>query len=204
MATINEEKLEEIKKYYKSGLSANDISKEIGVSIDAVYYFFRKYKIPRRTPGEVNELIFENKSPSFRLKESLSLEEEKLKIAGIMLYWGEGSKWEGEKIVDFANSDEYMIKVFLNFLRKVCGIDENKLRVYLYCYANQNPEKLKEFWSKKIKIPLKKFIKPYVRKDFKYSKSNKMKNGLIHIRYNDKKLLMLIRNWMEELSKSYS
>ncbi|MCK4539960.1 helix-turn-helix domain-containing protein [Candidatus Parcubacteria bacterium] len=198
MATIKEKKFNIIKEYYDSGLSAKDIAEKLGVSIDAVYYFFRKYKIKRRNRSEVRNLIYKKQKPSFKLKTNLSEEEKKLKVAGVMLYWGEGSKWSGEKIIDFANSDIEMIKVFLNFLRIICSVKEKKLRVYLYCYANQNPQFLMKHWSKITNISIKQFTKPYIRKDYDKNKIGKMKYGLIHVRYADKKLLNLIRSLIKE------
>jgi len=203
MATIKDNKLPEIKKLYKLGYSANDIAKKLGVSIDAVYYFFRKHDIPRRGPKENIAIQFERKAPSFKVKENLNKEEQLLKQSGVMLYWGEGSQWPGEKIVDFANSNTQMIKIFLEFLRKICGINEKKLRAYLYCYSNQNPEELIKYWSKITNIPQKQFTKPYVRQMYNESKTGKMKYGLIHIRYNDKKLLLLIKKWISEYSEKY-
>lgn len=91
-----------------------------------------------------------------------------------------------------------MILIFLRFLRDICGIDESKLRVYLYCYADQKIGRLISFWSKITGIPSSQFTKPYVRNDFNPQKSGKMKYGLLHIRYGDKKLLDLIRRWIED------
>ena len=198
MATIQEKKFNIIKKYYDSGLSAKDIAKKFKVSIDAVYYFFRKHKIKRRNRSEVRNLIYKKQKPSFKLKINLSGEEKELKISGAMLYWGEGSKWPGEKIVDFANSDIEMIKVFLKFLRVICGVKEEKLRVYLYCHSNQNSQFLIKHWSKITNIPIKQFTKPYIKKEYNKNKTGKMKYGLIHIRYADKKLLDFMRNLIKE------
>jgi predicted DNA-binding protein YlxM (UPF0122 family) len=168
MATISKNKLAQIKKYYSSGYCAKDIANELGVSIHAVYYFLRKHNIDRRGREEAKNLSYERQDASYTLKKNLSSHEKKLKVAGIMLYWGEGSKWAGEKIIDFANSDLGMIKVFLNFLRKICGVKEEKLRVYLYCYSNQNPSKLIDYWSKQTNISKKQFTKPYMcGKDYK-------------------------------------
>ena len=50
----------------------------------------------------------------------------------------------GKDMVDFANSDKDMIIMFMQFLRKVCGVDEKRLRVYSYFYSNQNIEKTEE------------------------------------------------------------
>ena len=189
------------KLYLSDNFSAREIGERLNVSIDAVFYFLRKNKIPRRNATESNNARFTRKVPSFKIKKNLSANEKILKAIGVTLYWGEGSKWDGEKIVDFANSDSEMITVFMNFLRNICGINEKKLRVYLYCYADQKPKELENFWSKLAGIPKKYFYKPYVRKDFRAEKSGKMKNGLIHIRYNDKKLLLLLREWIKEVIK---
>lgn len=203
MATINKKHSSLIKSWYNQGLGVREICERLNVSIDAGYYFFRKNNIKRRNRSENRAIQFERKKPSFKLRSNLTIEEKKLKIAGIMLYWAEGSKWSGEKNIDFANSDFAIIKIFLDFLRRICRIDEKKLRIYLYCYSNQNPNQLIEFWAKCTKISKRQFTKPYIRRDFKRSKKEKMKNGLIHVRYYDKKLFTLIMQWISEYAKKY-
>lgn len=107
-----------------------------------------------------------------------------------MLYWAEGGK-KGINSVDFANSDPNMIKMFLKFLRNIYNIKEDKLRVYLFSYPNQSTKLLINYWSSLTSIPVSQFSKPYIS-----SKGgtihDKMKHGLIHIRYHDKRLLQLI------------
>lgn len=121
-----------------------------------------------------------------------------MKSMGVTLYWGEGYKAGQAHGIDFANSDIKMIQVFLKFLREICGVDEKRLRIYLYCYSNQNPPGLVRFWSKVTGVPKDQFTKPYIRKDFRLEKKDKMPYGLIHIRYSDKKLFLLIKKWIEE------
>jgi len=192
--------------YFKNGLSAADIAKLFNRSIGAVYRFMERSKLPRRLANETNNLKYEKKELSFKIKKRLTTNDKKLKIAGIMLYWAEGYKNLAKSArggtIDLANSDPQMIKVFLKFLREICGIKEDKLRVQLYCYANQNVDYLKRFWSKLTKISTAQFIKPYVREDFKIEKIGKMKYGLVHIRYSDKKLFLQIKKWTENYLKS--
>lgn len=206
MPAITDDKLEIVKKmYYQKGFSAREIAKEFSVSIDAVYYFMRRNALMRRSLSEQNAILFYRKKPSFKLiKRKLSRKEEALKNLGIMLYWCEGSKWPGEQQVDFVNSDPEMIRIFLKFLREICGIKEKKLRVLLYCYSNQNVENLIEFWSNLTTISKLQFTKPYIRKDFNPNKIGKMPYGLIHIRYCDKKLLIIIREWIENLKQNWA
>jgi len=165
----------------------------------------RKHGLKRRLSVETNDLIYEKQKLSYRLKKNLTREEEKLKIAGLMLYWAEGAKSQKvlgtnrkRHMINLANSDPEMIKLFLKFLREICWVDENRLRVNLYCYANQNVDSLKRYWHNVTDIPLSQFIKPYIRKDFLPEKKDKMKYGLVHIVYSDKKLFLQIEDWIKE------
>lgn len=146
--------------YYKEQLSIREIARKIGVSQWKVIHFMKKNKLPRRSFREANKIKFERKERSFNPKDRLSTKERDLKIAGIMLYWTEGAKINPERrwyTLDFSNSDPRMVKLFLKFLREICGINEQKLRVYLYCYANQRCGKINklleqsyEYFSKTI------------------------------------------------------
>ena len=103
-----------------------------------------------------------------------------------MLYYGEGAKTG--TTVDFANSDCRTVKLFLKFLRKVCRVNEKKLRYYLYCFSDQDPEKLIGYWSSQLNAQRGQFTKPYIRSALNRGKRI-MLNGVIHVRYSDKKLM---------------
>lgn len=179
---------------YRCGYSAKDISLKLGFGIKKAYSVLKKNGIPIRNAAENNKLQFLKKPATFYIKKRLSISEERLKVAGTMLYWAEGYK---KNYVDFANSDSEMIKIFLKFLRDICRIDESKLKMYLYCHSNQDIGEIKKFWSELAGIPLAQFTKPYI-KNGENDKINKMKHGLIHIRYYDKKLLDVIKNWIKK------
>lgn len=191
---ISEDKKSLVHKlYYESKYSMSQIAKEFGVSLDSVVSFMRRNKMVRRTPAETNAIQYQRKAPSFtkNLADKNSVE---LQAILAMLYWGEGYKGSVKlpaRQLDFANSDPDMIRVFLSCLRKLYKLKDDKFRIFLYCYSDQDVSSLIEFWSKETNIPTKLFIKPYVRKDFN-DKARKMKYGLIHIRYHDKKLLLEI------------
>jgi len=203
MVTLSKKLIEKL--YHKEKLSSSKIAERLKTTAWTVIGFMVRNNIQRRTFKEANRICFENKPLTFSIKKKLSAGEKELKLAGILIYWAEGAKFKGMDgapcTVDLANSDPRMISLFLRFLREICGIDEKRLGVQLYCYANQDIESLKNFWYKRTKIPLNKFIKPYVRKDFLPEKIGKMKYGLVHIRYTDKKLLRLIDEWIKEYCK---
>ena len=202
---LSKEYLKKVKSlYYTKGYSAREVGEELNVSIDAVYKFMIRYDLERRTFEETNRIRFEKKSLSYCIKKNLTEKEKQLKIACIMLYWAEGSKKrhrnKGQRrgaTVDLANSDPDMIRLFLRFLREICRVDEKRLRIYLYCYANQDVNSLKKYWCKVTNVPMNQFIKPYVREDFSLEKIGVMKYGLIHVRYSDTKLFDQLFIWIK-------
>jgi hypothetical protein len=199
-------KLKERKKlvkklYYRDGLSTVEIACNLKTTPWAIASFMRRNKFFLRDATVANQLRFNKKPLSFHLKSNLSSKEKRLKLAALMLYWAEGGKGAKHCTVDFCNSDPEMIRIFLKFLREICGVDEKRLRVLLYCYGNQNIDNLLNFWYKLTDISPTQFCKPYVRKDFKIEQSGKMKYGLVHIRYSDKKFLVQIIKWISNYCK---
>lgn len=158
----------------------------------------RRNDFVRRDRSESRKAQFEGEPLSFTARRNLTAQEQRLKIMGVMLYWAEGFKRESAAGIDFANSDPAMVKIFVRFLREICGVDERRLRCSVYCYSNHDSSKLIAFWSHLVRIPRSQFIKTYVRSDFKLEKVNRMPNGLIHVRYSDKKLLRIVLGWIED------
>jgi len=202
MATICDEQLEQVKYLYnKEGFGMREIANKMSVSIDAISYFMRKHDLKRRSPQDSNSLRYQKAATSFHLRELKTEKLRTLKAVGTMLYWGEGCKSDKVGVVDFANCDSVMIITFMKFLREVCGVNENRLRMYLYLHTNQNIESCIKYWSGITGVSKNQFTKPYIRKDFNESKKDKMPHGLIHVRYSDKKLLNLIKKWIKEYSE---
>jgi len=181
--------------YWDKQYNVNQISKKLGVSYWSLYGFMNSNSISRRLPAEVNYVINRNKA-KFMIKENLSVSESKLKVAGIMLYWAEGTL-KGQT-VDFVNCNPDMVKIYLAFLREICGVAEERLRVYLYAYSYLNLKDAMNYWKKITGIPLSQFTKPYIRKGNPNLSNRKLPYGLVHIRYNDKKLLETIEFWIKE------
>jgi hypothetical protein len=157
----------------------------------------KKNDLKRRKIHESNNINFERSALSFKIRKLNTEKLRTLKVIGIMLYWGEGGKSDEAMTVDFANSDKSMIILFLRFLREICGVDEKRLRIYPYFYANQDINRNINFWCNITKISKKQFTKPYIREDYNENKIHKMPYGLIHIRYADKRLLRLLKKWIE-------
>lgn len=189
--------------YSKQMLSMAQIAKKLSISVSSVRYWLDKEGVKRR---KINEAINSwyttkfNKKP-FKLNEPLTNELKDLKTAGIMLYWGEGAKTEN--VVKFVNSDPEMIRVFLLFLRKVCGVQEERLKALIHVYPDHDEKKIKSFWINLTKINKNNFYKSYLHEGKKGSYKNKAKWGTITINYPDRLLFELLLRWINEYKNKY-
>ena len=197
-SSIELQEVQEIKRLYQDErFSFREVALRMGIGPWRVYRLMRQHRIPLRRGSEQNYATYKTK-PQFVLKKELTPAEEQLRIAGAMLYWAEGTK--GGTTVDLANCDPDLIALFLDFLRTVCGVAEQRLHVHLYAYADQDVESLKLFWSKLTNIPLNQFIRPHVRPLTANVTGRKMRWGLVHVTYSDGRLLELILRWGKEFA----
>lgn len=196
--------VDRIRRWYVTDeLSGPEIAARLGIPANRVYRILERNRIARRKFHESRAIQFFRQKLSFRIKTKLGVADRQLLTTGVMLYWAEGSHPKGKAILDFANSNPDMVRIYIRFLREICGVREDRLRMYLYAYANQNIEHLKRFWSKLANIPLKQFSKPYIRHDFRADKIGKMPYGLVHVRYADKKLYSQLENWQSTIVRQF-
>jgi hypothetical protein len=195
---MNKLEKEIIAQYKKQYFSVQQISENTNLAASKVRYVLGKFNIEKRNISEAIRYlnITKFKKEKFSIKNNLNSCEEKLKIAGVMLYWGEGTK--NGNTVAFSNSDPEMISFFLKFLRKVCNISEKRIRALLHVYENQDESKLKKYWAKKTGIPSDQFSKSFVHKKKAGSYRKNSDFGTISLRYSDKELLKIINNWTKE------
>ncbi|TSC85109.1 MAG: hypothetical protein G01um101413_493 [Parcubacteria group bacterium Gr01-1014_13] len=132
-------------------------------------------------------------------------------MAGVALYWAEGSKQKEGNIsepVIFSNSDSKMIRFFYKWLIEICKIKSNQIYFEIYTHENCNPELAKLFWSKTIGVGLNNFERVRFKKDKGNSyRKNKGQNyhGLLRIRVrNSTNLNRQIMGWAEGLSNVFS
>lgn len=207
-------------KLRKKGASYNKICKELGIPKSTMHYWFRNLrwsqiikkkltkKAQRLATKRMRAMALANKKrwKAWRQqhrenakKEFPVLKSNRLFVAGLMLYWGEGdSKLKNE--LRLANSDPRMIRLFNKFLQEVCKIPNKEIHLYLILYPDLSDEKCKKFWSEKTKIPLKNFGKS----SFIYGRhpTKKLENGICIIRIDRSRgLKEKIITWIDLLVK---
>lgn len=197
---MTKEERKVIRLYTLSKLSEQQIAEGLSLPPARVRWIIRKNKIPKRSISEAIRYlhITKYKRKTYKLKDSLTAAEESLKLAGVMLYWGEGTKRGGT--VALHNSHPDLIAVFIRFLREICGVHPSRLHATLHVYPDHNISSLKKYWSDITKIPLTHFYKPYVHQNTKGSYKKKSQYGTLAIVYSDSKLLEVINAWIAEYS----
>lgn len=124
-----------------------------------------------------------------------------LRLIGSALYFAEGGKTKNR--ADFTNSNSEMIKIMMNFFRKVCKVSKNKFRVQLSIHNREEEMAIKKYWSKITGIPISQFIKTNfaISKYSKKRRKNKLPFGTIQIRIADVNLFHKIQGWIQGITK---
>ena len=131
-------------------------------------------------------------------------EQDVRKIVGSIIWWTEGTKSRKDKrwrntwsyTIDVTNTNEEIIKLFLDFLRYDIGIDENRLKAQIQIHEGDSKEDLEKYWSNVTQIPIQRFTKTIIRPQG--NKLGKTK-GTCKVRYCDKSVYRKIEEVLNEV-----
>lgn len=216
-----------------SGNSYAQITRKLGMSKSTLSGWFSNLELPQTAKAKLKQRVHDksvkgllkrnkletqkaisrasNIRTSSRL-EILPLNSEMLKMIGTSLYWAEGykrpivrnGKTKTYHPVTLTNSDPYLVKLFLRFLRETCAVPEEKIKASMRIYEHQNEGHLLEFWARATRIPPSRFGKFY----YGVSKSSLGKRpykilpyGTIQITVSDTALYHKIMGWIEGLAE---
>ena len=187
------------KYYFDQKLSAKEVGKKFNLSEWQIYKFMKKHHLSRRKNYESRKYQLEASPKSYTKLKILNQNQEKLFIAGAILYWAEGKK-RGNGTVDFTNSNPKIVSIFLNNLRKIYNISEHKLKFSIYYFSDQNYEDIETFWCKTLDVNSYQFTKPFMKLANNPKKYGYLPHGVIHLRYNDTRLLNEIKSDIDIIS----
>ncbi|KKT42150.1 MAG: hypothetical protein UW30_C0002G0061 [Candidatus Giovannonibacteria bacterium GW2011_GWA2_44_13b] len=162
--------------------------------------------------GRKKAVIWHNQQKDKRLQEAKNQAQDVLKsidtknkyimeLALSILYFGEGGKSADDTTL--GSTDPLILKFFLTCLEQIYNFDINRVRCELYIRADQNPDALKRFWSRELKVPIKNFKGAFIDKRTAGSKSFDYYKGVCSIRCNNvaikRRLLNLSRLFCEKI-----
>ncbi|MDP3987625.1 MAG: hypothetical protein Q8P80_00575 [Candidatus Levybacteria bacterium] len=178
------ETIKKIKFLRSQGYSLPEISKETSVPKTTIFRHIQNVEIlpefkdqwfGKRGGSKKRKLKREEEAykEAIDLIKELSNKEKLLFLSAI--YWGEGSKNE----FGLSNTDPKLINVFINSLRDVFGVKNDRFRVSIRIYEDLDKNKCLDFWSKVVNIQKEKFVNVNVLKG---KKKGKLEYGMCRIR----------------------
>lgn len=179
-----------------------EIAQKTGYSNSGVKYLADKYNIKRRSRSEANYLKYNPTGDPFKVKKLKSKRDIELFNLGIGLFLGEGCKKTRNHVV-LANTNPEIIKLFLEFLRNICGVENHKIKAALNIYDDVNIYKALTFWQTETKIPLIQFYKPIIRKSRGGTYKDKSKYGTLAISISNTKLKTIIDEQCNKALRNY-
>ena len=173
------------RKLRKRGISVKKIAQYLGVSKSTTSHWVRdiilsveqleNLKRSMLKGGELGRtksamlqkekrLLLIEESRKIGIKTLEDITDRELLIAGVALYWGEGSK--KHRAIEFCNSDPKMIQFLLVWLGKCFNIELVDIRCYVGINEihGKREQIVKEYWSKVSGIPLQQFNKTSFKK----------------------------------------
>lgn len=163
----------------KLGKSYSQIKDELGISKSTLSYWLKNYPLKskdlkRLRDNNPKRIESFRKTMADKRQERLEvvysqarydikkLSKRDIFIAGLFLYWGEGTKTSRYR-TEVTNTDPSMIIFFIKWLDNQ-KVDRSSLRIKLHLYVDMNQEKEEKYWSRTLCIPRSQFQKTQVKK----------------------------------------
>lgn len=174
------EKREQALALRKQQISYSEIKKVLNVSKSTLSLWLRDFPLSQE---RINELrgnsekriekyretrrkTKEKRLQGFYLeqkKKIFPLNKRDLFIAGLFLYWGEGSKTISKEVF-VSNTDPAVISVFIKWMEIIFKIAKSDLKFRMHFYENTDVKKEMAFWAKSLNVSESQFTKPYIKK----------------------------------------
>jgi|SRR3989344_1154520 len=207
-------------KLRKSGKSYRDIQKELGIAKSTLSLWFsnkkwsddvkydlvkinkEKSKIHIRLLNQIRSLRKSERDKRYQMEAGEMYEENRnnpLFIAGISIYWGEGEKVNKGR-VSIINTDVNLLKLAINFYRKILEVPEPKLRAAIFIYNDIDGTDALDYWSKEINLPKNQFIKTQILPSRSTLTKRRIHNGICSVYFSSVESSIKIKEWISLLA----
>lgn len=195
---LSKEALEKL--YIQEKRSVLDIAQRFRCSEHKVNYWLRKFAIPKRSISEAVYLHHNPLGDPFLVRQPETLQDAILFGLGAGLYWGEGTK-SNKLCVRLGNTDPALIRRFIEFLIKTCGVKREKLRFGLQIFSDISPAQALAFWEKELNMPKESFFQKVIITPSRNAGTyrNKIKHGVLTVYYCNKKLRDILCQMIENM-----
>ena len=158
----------------REGNSIKDIEKILGIPRSTLSGWFKSVVLTKKqqarlkkrwrqalVSARVEAVRWHNTQKNNRMEEASLIASDVLKripndvttleLALAFLYLGEGSRKNDS--TSLGSSDFRIAKFFVRCLRQIYNVPVENIKCYLHLRADQNPEKMKRFWSRELNLP---------------------------------------------------
>lgn len=179
-------------------LSARQIADSLGESEAKVVYWLDKFKIPKRSISEAVYNRINGATDPFDLKSDLTLNEEKLRAAALIMWITEGSLKNRDQI-RMTNSDPTLIKIFVDFLLRVCRVKAEKITLRVVYYPNMvlTAQQAIDFWAQTTGLGVNQVKIEHYQREHNYSEPSRY--GTATVIVGNVKLRAQLEVWLREL-----
>jgi len=188
----------EIENLYKKGLSMQEISDKTGWKYANIVYWMQRYNIPRRSRSEATYVKRNPDGDPFHIRPIINKEQSQLFALGVGLYLGEGDK-RTSCAVKLGNADPDILKLFLRFLKEICGAKEAKIKAEINIFNDVDVNKAIKFWLTSLGLKRAQLRTVTIREprgDGSYR--HKSKYGTFTICFENTKLKSIVNKWCQE------
>jgi hypothetical protein len=198
----------------KEGLTYGEIGKLLDVSKGALSLWLRDISyLPNEASQQrrrlasikAGQVLHRRKMERvLKIKEAAKQEIQKIdtgmfKLLGVIAYWAEGSKTK-DGLIKFTNTDPRFIQFAIKWLREICKVPEEKLRLHIRIHSDINRKKSENYWSSITGIPRNRCYKTTLKNsDSNGKRFRKLSNGVASIIVCDSNLFHKIMGWIEAL-----
>jgi hypothetical protein len=133
--------------------------------------------LPRDTQRKRRAEIEELRGVAAELVAELS--SEPLWVAGLVMYWAEGSK--GRNRLSVANTDPRALRLFLAWVRRYI-LPSAEFTLHLHLHEGNDELAAREYWRSALGMPHARFIKSFVKPEGTGHRKNHLKHGLCTVR----------------------
>lgn len=214
-------------RFRKKGISIVKVESLLGIPRSTLSGWFKDIKLSEKQKNRLlmnrrdalakarkKAVLWHNAQKQKRLLEAKIAAEETLKninikddtffeLALAFLYLGEGSKKKIETSI--GSSDPRILKIFLAGLVNIYKIDINKIKCELYLRADQNPDKIKHYWSRILNLPINNFKHISIDKRTKGTKTYPFYKGVCNLKCGNvaiqRKLVSLANLYCDKITK---
>jgi len=205
----------------KQEMSYSQIKSILGIGKSTLSAWLKDYPLTPERIRELskNERVIERCRETKRKKKEKRLNEfyieqkkkifpfsgRDLFIAGLFLYWGEGSKTLSTS-VSVSNTDPSVINFFAYWAANVLNVPKEKMHISLHLYNDMDIEKEIRFWSNKLNIPKNQFTKPYIKTSLstRINQKGGFGHGTCNLRISNARLSEKVLMAIKAISDKYS